>query len=497
VRRIPGIRWLFGLGIVSAILWIPGVRRADAQEIEFVPAAHPAEILLDLFLRRQRYVVWSRDTVLAPGSRVEGDVLVLQAQVRLAGEITGSVYVVDGDLFLRPGGRVGGDAVVLGGGFYPSRLATIDGRLFYRPNDRFAVMPRAGGYRITAVHEEPRALHLDGLYGFRLPLYQRVNAWTFGLGGDVTATGLPWRPSLDLVGNYHTGQKKFEGTARQVWHPSDLWSFGVEAGRATLSNDTWIRRDFSNSLQFLFHGDDFRNYYRADRAAFTVKGAPELTWSPMLRVQWEDARSLVARPRTVLFAADEPVRPNPLIDRGETWSAIVALAFHKRTSVGGIAARVKLEGADSTVAGDFSFLLGEAKVSWSGRALAHHRLEIFAIGRGDLAGRLPRQRWSAFGGLGTLPTFPVLDQRGARMVFGRFTYLIPLSGIRVALAGSPQLFVREAIGSAWGEGQKPHFEQNVTLGIRLAILEASVALDPGVGGQDGIFILTANLPGDL
>lgn len=494
VASAVGLLGLSVVGCVAALLGLSVVAHtACAQEIEFTPRTdHPVERRLEAFLDREPYSVWTRDTVLLATDTVAGSLLVLEAAVRIAGRIEGSVYVVDGDLFLRPGARIAGEVVVLGGGYYGSQLATTKGKVTYRPTDAYRVMPKAGGYLIYPVEEVPPALDLHGLYGLRLPTYQRVNEWTFAWGGIARATGLAWQPSLELIGRFHTEQGELEGTLRQFWHPTAEWQFGFEVERATRSHDEWMRGDALNSFSYLFVGDDFRDYYRADRAAFVVARVQE--WTPSLTVQWEDARSLEARSQTVFFGEDA-ARLNPVIDEGDTWSATAALKIRRRTPNARLSARLALEAADSTVAGDFSFLLIEGQVLWEGGAFLDHSLELFGIGRGDLAGTLPRQRWSGLGGRMTLPTFPVLGLRGPRLLFGQVTYLIPVRALRLGPLGTPRLFARGSIGTVWEEGRTPRFEQNVSFGARLLGTEVAVAVDPGEG--DALVFARIKVPGTL
>lgn len=472
-----------------------GVRAAPAQEIQFrARADRPDEVHLERLLQGGTYTLWTRDTILARGSRVDGDVLVLEAAVRVGGEITGSITVVDGDLFLRPGSRVRGDVVVLGGGYYGSSLAVVDGELRYHPSERYRVVPRRKRLYIHAVERRPEALTLHGLSGIKLPTYDRVNEWSFGLGATARAVSWPWRPSLEVVGRFRTEVGEVDGTVRQLWHPTRGIEFGVEAERNTLSNEGWIRSDFLNTFSFLFIGDDFRNYYEADRVAFLVRRRPPATWTPGLKLEWEEARSLVARPHSVVFG-DDPRRANPAIAAGEIWSATASVGLRRETGDTRIAARVLLEGADRDIAGDFSYLLGDARVSVRAPALPGHALELFGIARGDLSGTLPPQRWTAFGGRGTLPTFPVLGLRGERIAFGLVTYLVPVTALDLGPLGTPEAFVREAIGAAWSGGESPVFQHNVMVGLRVALLEVALVLDPR--SDDAEVVVSGKLRGDL
>lgn len=467
----------------------------QAQDVSFTPRPdRPDERRLAEFLERGDRTTWTRDTVLAPGSVVSGDVLVLEATVRSAATIEGDVYVVAGDLFLRPGAEIEGDVVVLGGGYYGSSRARIAGEHVYRPNLLLRVMPRDGGYLIYHVDRPSRVFTPHGLYGIRMPTYDRVDGWTFGWGGVLRALSVPWGPSLDGTLRYSTEREQLEGTGRLSVYPGGRLRLGVEAERATRSRDEWIRGDVSNSLSYLFGTGDFRNYYRADGLAVEIERTSPEGFSAAVALGWEDASSLEARPLTVFFGDEEDVRPNPSIDEGETWSAEGRLGFRFRDGDHRLATEARLEVADADVAGDFTFTLGEARVAWQRPMPAGHLVELFTIVRGDLAGSPPRQRWSALGGGTTLPTLGDLELRGPRMGFLQATYLVPLPPLALAPLGTPSVFARGAVGSVWGAGDDAVFRENVSLGLRLFFVETAVALEPSGGRLQGEFRLGGTFP---
>lgn len=474
-----------------------GPERLLAQQIEFTPRAdRPVERRLDDFIEARRYQLITADSVLRDTASPVGNLLVLDAALRVATPVSGTVFVVDGDLFLRPGARIDGDVVVLGGGFYASELAEVSGEVTYLPNELYTVVATDVGWRIYPVREEPKAVQLHGLYGFGFPYYQRVDAVTLRWGATLRATGWAWQPSLEGELRFRTEQGEFEGTLRQYWYPSGFFQFGIEAERVTRTNEDWIRGDISNSLSYFFVGDDFRNYYGADRAAFVMRGSEAAAWRPLLAVQWEEARNKVAEKQFVLFGDDEP-SPNPAIDEGETFSLIAGLGLHRRSSRSRFEGSVKVELADSSVAGDFSFIFGEARLYWLTPGFGSHEVELFGIARGDLDGDLPGQRWSAFGGRATLPTFDLLSFRGPRLVYGQGSYLVPITALRVTMIGPPKLLLRAVAGSTWGPGESADFETNLIAGLRWSIFEAGVAWDPGGSDPNSRLYAILRFPGDL
>ena len=464
-----------------------------AQEVRLADEPRgAAQEALATFLERGGYQVWTGDTILARGDTVDGDVLLLEGAARIAGRVEGDVYVVDGDLILRVGGSIGGDVVVLAGLLLDSDLATVEGEITYRPNERLRVVPEAGGYTIFVAQRPLPAVELDGQYGFHLPTYQRVDALTFGWGATVRAHRTAGQPELKGAIRYKTEPDEVEGSVRGAWNASERVRLFAAASRATRSNDAWIRPTWVNTLVFAFAGDDYRDYYRADRAGagieWGIRRAPD--WRAGTDVTltggaaWEEARSLDARDVTILFAADD-VRANPAIDPGDIYSAWVGLALDDQRESSRTRLGLTLEGATEDIGGDFSFLRVEGRLALRRPAFSNHTVELFAIGRGDLAGSLPRQRWSGLGGIGTLPTFPVLYTRGERLLYGEATYALPLYS--AGSLGALEAFLRGSAGTTWSEGESFRLEENAMLGLRARVwgvgLEVGVAT--GFGGDDG------------
>lgn len=484
-------------------LWGPSV--AGAQEVRLAdPARTDAGRALATFLERGGYALWTRDTVLARADTVRGPVLVLEASVRVSGRIEGDVYVVDGDLFLRTGGAIGGDVAVLGGGFYDSDLAEVEGRITYRPNERLRVRPTEGDYEVINEVEPRPYVELDGTYGVHVPVYQRVDALGLGWGGLVRAPYAPGRPELEGAIRYQTGPERFEGSARVSWYVSGRVRAGLSASRATRSNDAWIHPGWYNSLATVVAEDDGRDYYRADRAAVEIEWrspTPPLwedapAWRLTLSGGWEEARSLDARDIWVLFGDDESIlagvepppgfpNPNPAIDDGDLYFGLAAFEFDRRGRSGRTAFGVGLEAAgdDDIAGGDFSFLLAEARVSARRATAWGHAFDVFAIGRIDLAGTLPGQRYSTIGGVGTIPTIGLRSRRGPRLAYGEAAYAVPILGM--ATIGGLDAFVRASAGGTWSEGEPLVIDESLAGGLAVRLWDFQMEVGAAIGSGSG------------
>lgn len=443
---------------------------ADGQEVWLAEEPRSeGQAALEAFLEAGGFTVWTTDTVLARGHTVPGAVLLLEGTARIAGRIEGDLYVVDGDLFLRSGASIAGDVVVLGGGFYDSDVAEVGGTVTYRPNEPLRVRPTRGGFEIISEVDPEPAFELDGTYGFHLPTYDRVNGLAFPVGAVARLSSAPGRPELAGGVTWIPARGEVDARLRNSWRLAERVRLGLFATSAVVSNDDWVRPTWYNSLAHFVAGDDIRNHYRAKSVGV------EASWTSPEPAIWEDtprwrlevalgselAEGLSARDVTVLFNGGgglDPPYPNPGIDYGDLWFARAGFEWategrQGRTAFGlGVEAGLENEIGGSVTRPDgtedrYDFLLVEGRVSLRRVTPWGHAVDAFAIGRADVAGRLPKQRYSTIGGIGTLPTMPLRGLRGARLLYAETTYAIPLLGD--AALGGLDVFAR---GSAGGAG---------------------------------------------
>jgi hypothetical protein len=97
----------------------------------------------------------SGNLVLPAGSRLIGPIAVYRGSVRVIGEITGRVTIINGDLVIDPGGRVTGSVLVVGGRIEVRPGGRLDGprRAFPQP----ALLTRTSAGTLI-IRERPRSL---------------------------------------------------------------------------------------------------------------------------------------------------------------------------------------------------------------------------------------------------------------------------------------------------------------------------------------------------
>ncbi|WP_419937483.1 hypothetical protein [Candidatus Palauibacter sp.] len=408
-----------------------------------------AQAALATFLETGGFTVWARDTVLARGDTVPGPVLLLEGAARIAGRIEGDLYVVDGDLFLRSGGSITGNVLVLAGGFYDSDLAEVGGTLTYRPNEPLRVRPTRGGFEIISEVEPEPAFELDGTYGFHLPTYDRVNGLSIPFGALARLSDIPGRPELAGGVTWIPAREDLDFRLHNSWRLGERIRLGLFATSAVVSNEAWIRPTWYNSLAHFVAGDDVRSHY--DSRQFGVElelmSAEPPVWedAPSWRIVFSgghaEGASLAARPVTILFGDEADEGERVFARPPSFWFARAGFEWSVNRRDGRTAFGVALEGGlQDELAGNcificsYDFLLVEGRASVRRVTAWGHAVDAFAIGRADVAGHLPSQRYSMIGGVGTLPTMPLRGRWEPRLLYAETTYAIPLLG-DVALGG--------------------------------------------------------------
>ena len=444
------------------------------------------------------YTLIPRDTLLGRNDTLPGPVLAAGITVRLEGVIGGDLMIVDANVFVRPPARILGSVTNIAGAFVPSEQATITGAVVNLPNAAYDVEWTPQEIRIIGTARRS-LLVLDGLRGLRIPSYDRVNGLTLGLGAGyfLPPTG-PIEPLVRGRVAYHARRRTFSGGAELalIREPVTL-RFGAE--RATFTNDEWIRSTPFNTLAFLAHGKDYRDYYEADRAYAGVEHVAgddptRLSWS--LTAQVEDARSLDAGDPWTVFSPDS-VRPNPAVAENRISSLVLGAGLDVERATFAANASGLIELAGEVAGGDHDFARFQIGGEWAMAALANHTLVLEGQFRGPLPGTdsLPRQRWTFVGGSGTLYTFEVAEFPGDRVAFVETEYIIPFpETLRLPVIGTPALELIHHAGMAWSHGVDRDFEQNVGLRLRFPLVWARVVTNPRSARDDLEFAVGVSLP---
>ncbi|MHB1222555.1 MAG: hypothetical protein ACYC2G_00705, partial [Gemmatimonadaceae bacterium] len=280
-------------------------------------------------------------------SSFDRSLIVVGGDLMLAGAVEGDVVVVGGDLFLRPGVRVSGRAIAIGGGVYPTDVGEVGGETIALRDVDFDILSGGSaidgpddlvrlGYRSTVV-DYREYISLPGLYGVRLPGYDRVNGLSFGFGPRIRLRDD--RLTLDPVVTYRSDIGEVDPSLVAELALGERSALAGRAERGTFTNDGWSRPDAVNSAASLFLGSDSRNYWRATRVEALLRREFALADGPFTLAggaRWEDARSVGPEvgsrsgPWALSHADDETdgmLRPNPPVLRGRMVSALLDGTF--------------------------------------------------------------------------------------------------------------------------------------------------------------------------
>lgn len=490
IRPTPIAKLTFGAAALIGLL-AAGLRAQAVTVTDLGPGAG-GRILREALAGPHRLI--EPDTgwfVLRRDERVGTPLVVLGRTAAISGIVDGDVVVVDGDLHVRPGAHIKGRAVAIGGGVYPSmRSVVLRGTHSFRDNT-FEISRTANGYRLAyrslREHATP-ALLFPGMYGLRLPSYDRVNGVSLPFGPSFSFLGD--RGDVDVLLTYRSDLGKFDPAIVGGLLLSRRLRLHAEAQRGTLTNEAWIWSNFVNSFSALALGLDTRNYYRADRAELTLHrlwegtraqiepflgGLAERGWSVGPAIGEQRGPWSIMRRKDL----DALWRPNPTIGDGRITSALAGTSLQWQAQDVRIRARTRGE-MSLEAPGDLSFtqVTSNLDVAFPTFGEQEYNLDVHWVTTfGDTP---PPQRFSYLGGAGTLLFLELLEQGGDELLFIDQRYSIPLLRRRLGIFGIPTLLLRHRLGSA-GVSELPSFEQVIAVGVMLTLIRAEIHIDPATG----------------
>ena len=282
-----------------------------------------------------------------PAARgVDGDIAVLGGPVSVAGRISGSLYVINGDLVLEQGAVIGGDVLVVGGSLEGQDRAAIGGETrVYRDALRYR---RTGDELVYAPQR-------DGLVRWR---HQRADestaSFVMALGGTYNRVeGVPivFGPRLNLRVSEGV---RLVGDARLIMRTGESFSledgrygyrakgefvigsratnvgFGARAYDQVASIESWPLRDFEAGwAAFLLH-DDYRDWYRRRGYAGYASLRPSRAFTLTVEGRQEDVFSQDTNGVWTLFNSSQAWRANPGVSDGTYRSLVTDLRIDTR-----------------------------------------------------------------------------------------------------------------------------------------------------------------------
>lgn len=476
-----------GVALVAALL-VAGA--ASAQTVERVGRS---DVALDRRLGRLlagNPMLVTSDRRVQAGDTLRRSVLVLDATLILEGTVLGDLVQVGGGVWVRDPAHVTGDVVNIAGGLYRSPVADIDGTIIDLPDASYRVLREADRIVIEA-YSIPDPLTLDGFAGFTAPTYDRANGVSIRWGAGYQLPRVAGAtPVLKAYGGWRTepGEPLYGGSLRARGGAVTV-SVGYDRGSAT--RERWAIGDLRSSLNYLWDGDDYRNYFATERAWARIGrefGDAAKSFHGVLRatVQVEDAASLDGgNPWHIL---GDTARPNPAISDGRISSLIgsVELAWHGLET--DLTVSAEYEAARGWQDADHVFDRATVLAGFAMHTVLDHTLQIRAFGQAPV-GRdtLPEQRWSFVGGAATLYTVPVGGRRGDHVAFIESRYRVP-TGLPIPLLGPPELQLVHGAGTAWVGDRDPRLVQEVGGRIQFFSPYVQYMVRPGSPSEDRVVV---------
>jgi len=438
-----------------------------------------------------RYQRWN--TVLRADTTFTSSVVVLNSDATVYGTVQGDVIVINGSINLTNTTHITGNALALGGNVYSADSAKVDGRREAYPAAHFDTVRTARGLALD--YRGPPSppwdyIQFEGLYGFTLPLYDRVDGLSVG-----------WYPSLVLRDSvlrvspgvtYRSNLGVVDGNVTVVGQSHGAF-LSVTVARLTRTNDGWIQNDFPNSFMVLCCGKDFRNYWRADfgeaRAGYKWND-PAFVMTFWLGARTEKASSVPAGGPWGITGTSSPYsmyRPNPAVDPGTITSGLGGIEATFGHGDHPIHLGLMVEHSTDTPDGS-QFTQYTVDLDGS-RHIARDQDLLF---RGHLIATqgdsTPPQRYGYVGGSGSVPTLGLLQEGGDDLAFFEADYRYTFSGIDIPFTTSPSFAFAYAAGSA-GVGMFPTMTQNIGARLEIKPLRWDVFYDPASGQWKSLVLL--------
>ena len=419
----------------------------------------------------------------AAGRRIDGDLVVLDGPLTIAGHVAGTVAVVNADVTLLPGARVDGDLIVVGGIVDGRTDEAVRGRarihrqaMHYRREDDRIVAERGPSsdderwwtrWNRRRARSDRNSITLASAH-----TYNRVEGLPILVGPSIERNYGWGRMNLDVLGIVRTADG-FDWSSEHLGHSARFEVhlggrggvlFGGRLFDVVDGVEEWHLTDTETGLASFFLHRDYRDYFnrhggRAYVGLFAGRDA-ELT----LGLSDERWGTLEANDPFTLFRNGQRWRPNPAMDEGEfhvlegrlrvdtrndpddPWSGWFIQADLERGQgrygfvaprttdvVGPLVLTPPVSGQRGTWTRGFLDLRRYNRIS------PDAQLNLRVVAGGWLGGdEMPLQRRFSVGGPGTLPGFDFRRQAGPDDVF-------TCDAGPVALRGRPALCERVAL----------------------------------------------------
>ncbi|HXQ27980.1 MAG TPA: BamA/TamA family outer membrane protein [Gemmatimonadales bacterium] len=285
------------------------------------------------------------------GNGWQGDVGVRTGAITLAGRITGTLLVINGDATLEETAEVTGDVIVIGGTFARAPGARVGGRvavyrepLSYRTDGDLialtqnpkALFPFLGAHKTWEGTEARSTLTVATAGTFNrvegLPIvFGPQSEWQFASGPRLRVDILGLARSVGSVGG-EPGDLGYLVNVDLRSTPRDAPAFGVRLGASSVVApiEDWGLHDAEVGWAAFLFQRDYRDYYftRGGQGGLYVQPVAPLTLSLDVRRDWET--SVDTRDPWSVIRYSGAWRLNPPIDAGHYTTLRATVTFDTR-----------------------------------------------------------------------------------------------------------------------------------------------------------------------
>jgi len=263
------------------------------------------------------------DLVIRAGEMVEGDVVVMQGDLRVAGVVNGDAVISFGNAYIDSGAIINGDVVALRGKITVDENAKVTGQVVEKrlfdismddDDDEFR------GDRSFSIRADCDDEHKDSKCGDEADVdarigYNKVDGFFLGVKvPKAIGSRIETFPKIAVHGffgySFANDHWQYNGELDKWFFEENRLEFGVEAHDFTDTDDDWIIDDEENSLAAFFLHEDFRDYFY--RRGFGAHISQEVGEMMRLKVKYlaDDYDTAVNEASWALFGGNKEFVPN-------------------------------------------------------------------------------------------------------------------------------------------------------------------------------------------
>ncbi len=383
---------------------------------------------------------FTEDHLVEKDEILQGNVVVIHADLVVRGEIKGDILVIGGDAKIKSGAGVDGNITCINGRIYQAVSSRVSGKQIetsvknlFPPNqwdsewDEYRTQFWRTVDHPPIGNEYPAYSTLPlGRQSNRILLrYNRVEGLFLGLEVPKEISGKLHIFSIYGFGGYGFQQSKWQyklGINRWLFNQTDYrFELGGDMHDYISTRDQWLISPHENSLAAFFLHDDYMDFYRLKGFQLYMSQNITVFFKAKLAYKFDEYISVEKKADWALFGGSKKFAENPAIDAGKMRSLYGELYLDTRDDPQqpkrGWYLLLSGETSTQKLGSDFSFNQYIFELRRYQRLSRFERLDI-RLKAGTATGHLPVQKTFEFGGLSTLRGFNYKEFKSDNRAFG-------------------------------------------------------------------------------